>query len=804
MIRRLFKWAVFLIVVAVLAAAWRGDIGWREWVNDQEWASEVDWPDWLNMHDPAQYNLADLDSQVSSVVSATLDYSRARRDLLEMPADEAPDIQLERIDAVFRAWKSSIEAMEGLSSVSGSLSDEMGLSNPSGFTQVKGSVGEVALAGLFIPFSRSGGPSSVLVAQVGKPEDCPDGSLVDTAISLIPGVPESSVSLGAVKAMHDNLGEGIEFTNALDTALDNGDITYEEMLWARREWLAGNSPRQMLYEGSKTVMGGFIGAGAGVLTAAVLAATGAVTLPWWGPMALATLAGFAGGKLVDYLFIPAGPPKGSVAIYAGQARDKVLIPANTCGTLVVNSSDAVPVAVEDVEFDAEFEHWLNLPEEPPQEEFEPTTVELTTEPSAVGQTCSDIIGLNRSVSHLGGGVVRVQVSTIPEVAGCTVDFSGQLASDRTQLSSGGVSASLTTPGSFQLSGPAHGKFTLAGTLTHLSTSVALDHTFDQPNPPVTGIELLDRSTAIEAESTLPLANRLVRVFYGDGSQNLLTSSQDESLRWNHVNGPGGLNGTVFSSNEAGQATLEVAHAVDGTSASDVLVVTINDAVASTTVAPTTVASTTVASTTMASTTVASTTMAPTTVASTTMASTTVASTTMASTTVAPTASVATGSFRATGSFVETDSLEEGLNFAQQGIEGSFSWEHSVTSNSVELAYSAETEKITGTYSIDWQVRYVWDFTEEGLSSTCTYSIITSGRILPAGTSYDTASGVAKGTAENVTLSATEGACEGFMQGLDALFASVPLEVPWSATVVDGTVSGEFNSMPFSATIDQDD
>ena len=789
MIRRLFKWAVFLIVVAVLAAAWRGDIGWREWVNDQEWASEVDWPDWLNMHDPAQYNLADLDSQVSSVVSATLDYSRARRDLLEMPADEAPDIQLERIDAVFRAWKSSIEAMEGLSSVSGSLSDEMGLSNPSGFTQVKGSVGEVALAGLFIPFSRSGGPSSVLVAQVGKPEDCPDGSLVDTAISLIPGVPESSVSAGAVQAMHDNLGEGIKFTNALNTALDNGEITYEEMLWARREWLTGNSPRQMLYEGSKTVMGGFIGAGAGVLTAAVLAATGIATLPWWGPMALATLAGFAGGKLVDYLFIPAGPPKGSVAIYAGQARDKVLIPANTCGTLVVNSSDAVPVAVEDVEFDAEFEHWLNLPEEPPQEEFEPTTVELTTEPSAVGQTCSDIIGLNRSVSHLGGGVVRVQVSTIPEVAGCTVDFSGQLASDRTQLSSGGVSASLTTPGSFQLSGPAHGKFTLAGTLTHLSTSVALDHTFDQPNPPVTGIELLDRSTAIEAESTLPLANRLVRVFYGDGSQNLLTSSQDESLRWNHVNGPGGLNGTVFSSNEAGQATLEVAHAVDGTSASDVLVVTINDAVASTTVAPTTVASTTVA---------------PTTVAPTTVASTTMASTTMASTTVAPTASVATGSFRATGSFVETDSLGEGLNFAQQGIEGSFSWEHSVTSNSVELAYSAETEKITGTYSIDWQARYVWDFTEEGLSSTCTYSIITSGRILPAGTSYDTASGVAKGTAENVTLSATEGACEGFMQGLDALFASVPLEVPWSATVVDGTVSGEFNSMPFSATIDQDD
>ena len=779
MIRRLFKWAVFLIVVAVLAAAWRGDIGWREWVNDQEWASEVDWPDWLNMHDPAQYNLADLDSQVSSVVSATLDYSRARRDLLEMPADEAPDIQLERIDAVFRAWKSSIEAMEGLSSVSGSLSDEMGLSNPSGFTQVKGSVGEVALAGLFIPFSRSGGPSSVLVAQVGKPEDCPDGSLVDTAISLIPGVPESSVSAGAVQAMHDNLGEGIEFTNALNTALDNGEITYEEMLWARREWLTGNSPRQMLYEGSKTVMGGFIGAGAGVLTAAVLTVTGIATLPWWGPMALATLAGFAGGKLVDYLFIPAGPPKGSVAIYAGQARDKVLIPANTCGTLVVNSSDAVPVAVEDVEFDAEFEHWLNLPEEPPQEEFEPTTVELTTEPSAVGQTCSDIIGLNRSVSHLGGGVVRVQVSTIPEVAGCTVDFSGQLASDRTQLSSGGVSASLTTPGSFQLSGPAHGKFTLAGTLTHLSTSVALDHTFDQPNPPVTGIELLDRSTAIEAESTLPLANRLVRVFYGDGSQNLLTSSQDESLRWNHVNGPGGLNGTVFSSNEAGQATLEVAHAVDGTSASDVLVVTINDAVASTT-------------------------MAPTTMASTTMASTTVASTTMASTTVAPTASVATGSFRATGSFVETDSLEEGLNFAQQGIEGSISLENSVTSNSVELAYSAETEKITGTYSIDWQARYVWDFTEEGLSSTCTYSIITSGRILPAGTSYDTASGVAKGTAENVTLSATEGACEGFMQGLDALFASVPLEVPWSATVVDGTVSGEFNSMPFSATIDQDD
>jgi hypothetical protein len=44
----------------------------------------------------------------------------------------------------------------------------------------------------------------------------------------------------------------------------------------------------------------------------------------------------------------------------------------------------------------------------------------------------------------------------------------------------------------------------------------------------------------------------------------------------------------------------------------------------------------------------------------------------------------------------------------------------------------------------------------------------------------------------------------WVQALDNQFASVPVEVPWSATVVDGTVSGEFNSMPFSATIDQDD
>jgi|TARA_B100002003_G_C14141937_1_gene549067 hypothetical protein len=58
------------------------------------------------------------------------------------------------------------------------------------------------------------------------------------------------------------------------------------------------------------------------------------------------------------------------------------------------------------------------------------------------------------------------------------------------------------------------------------------------------------------------------------------------------------------------------------------------------------------------------------------------------------------------------------------------------------------------------------------------------------------------------LSATEGATDGqcamWVQALDNQFASVPVEVPWSATVVDGTVSGEFNQGPFAATLGQDD
>ena len=102
--RRLFKGVAVLLVLGLLAGAWRGDIKWREWGVDQDWATDIEWPDWLNMGVDGDYDLDDFDKSVSSTVSAFLQYAETRREALEVleVVSNCDDIsQASAVDRVF-------------------------------------------------------------------------------------------------------------------------------------------------------------------------------------------------------------------------------------------------------------------------------------------------------------------------------------------------------------------------------------------------------------------------------------------------------------------------------------------------------------------------------------------------------------------------------------------------------------------------------------------------------------------------------------------------------------------------------
>jgi hypothetical protein len=557
----------------------------------------------------------------------------------------------------------------------------------------------------------------------------------------------------------------------------------------------------MLHGGVKSVMGAFMGALGG---AAAVAVTGAVALPALGVVAIGAVGGYVVGKGVEYLFVPAGPSERSVepSVFAGRTDDgRMLLPADSCGTLIINRADGIPVAVDGIQADPEYERWLNLPE-PTDEPFEPITLDPATKPPAAGQTCAAVVGLNSSVSHMGGGVVRVRVSTIPEVDGCPVDFSGQFVSDRTPPSSDRVSASLTTPGFLELAGPTHGPFTLTGRLTHLSTSVEFDQSFDQPEPAVAGITVTRRSTTIEAASTLSLADRLVRISYEDGSQNLVTSAQDERLGWRRVSGPGRLTDTAFASDEGGSAILEAVYEVGGQAVTDRLAVTIKGPLATTTLPGEEQPEAEVTESTgpdLPSCDEREWALKP------------EWRQPCPSTDVSvPTTSGVTGSFRATGSFIDAASwLGIDDSHGYTGPEQSITVVGSITHNSVKLAYSAETGEVTGEFDVDYQIRMVY---EGEVTGTCVLAIITSGRINPAETFYDTSTGLIEGTADSRIEGSDGSGCTDQLSAMNrydwtGLVANrIQLtgldKVLWSATAGGGTVSGGYGStapIPFTAT-----
>ena len=87
-------------------------------------------------------------------------------------------------------------------------------------------------------------------------------------------------------------------------------------------------------------------------------------------------------------------------------------------------------------------------------------IQISTEVPESVPTCSDIVGLNHRYQDLGNATIGIEVSTIPELTGCPVTFSGRIVNESVGDASQAVSQSVTAPGSFEVKGPLAGSFEL--------------------------------------------------------------------------------------------------------------------------------------------------------------------------------------------------------------------------------------------------------------------------------------------------------------------------------------------------------
>ncbi len=220
-LRRLFKGIADLVVLGLLAGAWRGDIKWRDWVIDQDWATDIDWPDWLNMEVDGDYDLDDFDKSVSSTVSAFLHYAESRQEALEVieaAASGGQIVEASDVDAVFDAWDSVVEELTRFGLVAQGVDELNEYSAHIGHDQNAGLPDGVAVSGFMSLASGASDSSTLLVAQVdGSTGNCSAKSfgekVRDEGIALVPGV--GSVGLGGLKDVRDRLKWGNDARRAI-------------------------------------------------------------------------------------------------------------------------------------------------------------------------------------------------------------------------------------------------------------------------------------------------------------------------------------------------------------------------------------------------------------------------------------------------------------------------------------------------------------------------------------------------------------------------------------------------------------
>ena len=756
--KRLFKGIAVLLVLGLLAGAWRGDIKWREWVVDQDWATDIDWPDWLNMGVDGDYDLDDFDQSVSSTVSAFLQYAETRQEALEVLEAGANGDQISQasaVDRVFDAWGAVVEELTLFGVVAESVDELNEYSAHTGEGKNAGLPDGLAVSGFTSLASSRSDSSTLLLAQVnGGTGNCPQkdfiGKIKDEAIAISPGA--GSVSLGGVKGMWDALQWGREAMEAVESvgkAVKDAGGSEEEQRIAENEArlaLIQEVPSVFVnaVKGQGNVFGAFVG-----LAIGKAAATAAV--PTLTAVAIGAAATYLVGKGYEYLFFSdTASPNDPGTVVAGITGPdaKVLLPKGTCGTLVIDTEKNEPVVVNGFETNGEKSIEISGSSDGSPGNSQ---IQISTEVPESVPTCSDIVGLNHLFKDLGNAKISVEVSTIPELTGCPVTFSGRIVNESAPDKSEVVSKSFNALGTFEVNGPSLGSFRLAGTLTSGEVSSDIEHRVIQKGPRIVEIQLPNPSQTINLGSVLNLGFTPLRVTYEDETQHgILATALNSEIQWSLSSGPGILEGNTYIANDIGIAALVVTYVSDASSISETLTVLVEGSQIPEEENQTEV--------------------------------------------IASEGPLSTeASFRAVGEHDYDDSWYEnraqGLGDVFAGLE--------VTLNEIEMIYSAESGEVSGEFNSDSIYEIAVDMRSQGGSyESCKLSFISSMVIDAQASSYNPATGVLQGSTGEYLLNvdvladSTEGGyCQAWVTQLEAITSELG-KYKFSGKVDNGSIRGQ--------------
>jgi hypothetical protein len=751
-LRRLFKGIAVLLVLGLLAGAWRGDIKWREWVVDQDWATDIEWPDWLNMGVDGDYDLDDFDKSVSSTVSAFLQYAETRQEALEVLDAGANGDQISQasaVDRVFDAWDALVEELTLFGLVAESVDELNEYSAHTGREKNLGLPDGLAVSGFTSLASSASDSSTLLLAQVdGGTGNCPPKSITekvsDFLIGLIPGL--GSLGLGGLK----EVGATAKIGNVVRESIEaegeaekksGGDELNQGIAKALRvrEVLSSSIMPSLVVNASKGQAAGVFGA----FAAAALSA--GVVVPTLTTLTIAGAGGYVVGKGVEYLFL-----SDTASVVAGKTGPdgKTLIPKDQCGTLVIDTEKNEPVVANGFETNGEksLEISGSSDESPGKNQ-----IQISTEVPESVPTCSDIMGLNHRFKDLGNAKISVEVSTTPELTGCPVTFSGRIVNESAPDKSEVVSESFTALGTFEVNGPSIGSFRLAGTLTSGEVSSTIEHRVIQKGPRIVEMQLPNPSKTINLGDLLNLGLTPLRVTYEDETQHrILATALNSEIQWSLSSGPGTLEGNTYIANEAGIAALVVTYVSDASSISETLTVLVEDSQIPEEENQTEV----------------------------------IASEGPLS---------AEASFRAVGEYEYEDSWYENR---AQGVGEVFAG-FEVTLNEIEMIYSTESGEVSGEFKTDYFYDITMDFTaEEGPYESCRLSFISSASIDAKASSYNPATGVLQGSTDEylfdvdvVADSTQSGYCQAWVTQLETITPELG-KYKFSGSVENGSIRGQ--------------
>ena len=756
--RRLFKGIAVLLVLGLLAGAWRGDIKWREWVVDQDWATDIEWPDWLNMGVDGDYDLDDFDQSVSSTVSAFLQYAETRQEALEVleaGANGDEISQASAVDRVFGAWGAVVEELTLFGLVADSVDELNESSAHTGEGKNAGLPDGLAVSGFTSLASSASDSSTLLLAQAGDTDNCPTQTQGENALKGASALSRKIGSLGLadIQGLVDTLQWGREAMEAVESigqaAKDAGMNEDEQLIVKNEARLALIRELGPVFINAVKGQGNVFGAFVGLAIGKVAVAT---AVPVLTAVAIGGAATYLVGAGFEYLFFSdTAKPSDPRTVVAGitDVDGKVLLPKDQCGTLVIKPEKGSSVVATQVKADDnEGIEIQGLGDQSSGNDQNQTST--TVQESA--PTCSEIGSLNHRFQDLGNGKIRVEVSN-PKLTGCLVTFSGRIVNEFDSDKSQAVDKSFTAPGAFEVNGPSAGSFKVAGTLSSGQVSLDIEHRVIQKGPRIDEMQLTEPSETIKLDEALNLGNTPLRVTYENGRQTfVLATALGSEIRWSQSNGPGTLQGDTYIADEAGTAALVVTYLSGASSISQTLTVTVEGS------------------------------QIP---------------EEENQTEVIPSEDPlnAEASFRAVGKHDYDDSWFENTSQALEGMSASVGL--TMTLNEIEILYSAESGEVSGEFKTDYFYDMKVDLSaQNGPSESCRLTFISSAFIDAKASSYSPATGVLQGSTDEYLLdvdvvadSAQSGYCQALVTQLKAIAAKGE-KSKFSGKVENGSIRGQ--------------